>query len=157
MTMTRFSNGNELFGSLLDDMFSPARTSMSRSLLRMPEADVIETEDQIRVVMDTPGIRPSDIDVSLENNILTVSGERHAQGQEGDERHTWHVAERRYGRFSRSFMLPRDVDAERIDAEFQDGVLQISIPKAEKARRRRIEIRTGSESGDTRRIEGSAT
>ena len=153
MTMTRFTPRNEL-GSLFEDVFAPmVRGGASRNLLRGPEADVVETQNDIRVYLDIPGMRPDDIDISLENNILTISGERSAEWQEGDEKNTWHLSERRYGRFSRSFVLPRDVDADRIDANFDNGVLQLSIPKSEKARRRKIEIRSGTGSNG-REIEG---
>lgn len=156
MTMTRFTPRDELLGSLFEDVFSPlARGGTNRNLLRAPEADVFETQNDLQVVMDTPGMRTEEIEISLENNVLTISGERRADWKEGDEKHTWHLSERRYGRFSRSFVLPRDVDADRIAANFENGVLQLSIPKSEKARRRKIEIRAGT--GDGRQIEGEVS
>jgi HSP20 family protein len=135
--------------SLLDDFFSPLwQGSRMKDLLRAPEAEVVETQNDIRVVLDTPGITAEDIDISLENNILTVSGERKSSWSVSDAREaTWHISERRYGKFSRSFMLPRDVEQDRIEAGFDNGVLSITIPKSEKARRRRIEIRAGSNGG----------
>lgn len=143
-------------GSLLDEFFSPLIDgSRMKNLLRAPEAEVVETENDIRVMLDAPGMKPDDIDISLENNILTVSGERRASWSESEERNaTWHISERRYGKFSRSFMLPRDVEQDRIEAEFENGVLSITIPKSEKAKRRRIEIR-GGRTGGTRIEAGS--
>ncbi len=89
-------------------------------------------------------MRADDIEISLENNLLTVSGERRSEWREAEEeRLSWHLSERRYGQFSRSFVLPRDVDAERIQASFEDGVLLVSIPKSERSRRRRIEVHAG--------------
>lgn len=135
--------------SLLDDLFTPwLQGGRMSNLLRAPEAEVVETERDIRVLMDAPGMTGEDIDISLENNVLTVSGERRAVWTETEERNaTWHLSERRYGKFSRSFVLPRDVEHERIEANFENGVLGITIPKSERARRRRIEIRTGADGG----------
>src|SRR5690606_15026177 len=81
----------------------------------------------------------------LENNILTISGEKRQDREESDEKHRWHLSERRYGQFSRSFVLPRDVEQDNIEATFENGVLRVVIPKSERARRRKIEIRGGSD------------
>ena len=90
-------------------------------------------------VDEKPGLTPDQIDISLENNVLTVSGERKPEwSAEEGARLTWHLAERRYGKFSRSFVLPRDVDQERIAARFENGVLSIVVPKSDRSRRRRI-------------------
>ena len=83
----------------------------------------------------------------MENNVLTISGEKTDERVQGEKGDTYHLSERRWGRFSRSFVLPREVDQERIEAEFRDGVLTVTIPKSEKARRRRIEIRPGQSAG----------
>lgn len=135
--------------SLLDDLFTPwMQGGRMNSLLRAPEAEVVETENDIRVMMDAPGMTTDDIEISLENNVLTVSGERRSGWSELEERSaTWHLSERRYGKFSRSFVLPRDVEQDRIEAVFENGVLSITIPKSERSRRRRIEIRSGSDGG----------
>jgi len=147
---------NDLFDTMLGTLMAP-RMGMNRldNMLRIPEADVVETETEIRVVAELPGLRPEDVDLSLENNVLTISGEKREERTEGQDGRTWHLSERRYGKFSRSFLLPRDVDAERIEAQFQDGLLTITIPKSEKARRRRISINgNGSE---PRRVEAGST
>ena len=127
-----------------DQLFSSAfgnggRASNGGSLMRAPETDVLETEKEIRVVTEMPGLTRENIEIDVENNVLTIRGEKREQRTEG-EQGRWHLAERRYGTFTRSFVLPRDVDAESIQASFQDGVLTVSVPKSEKARRRRIEI-----------------
>ncbi|HEX6693468.1 MAG TPA: Hsp20/alpha crystallin family protein [Longimicrobiales bacterium] len=141
MTITRYRPATEPFNSLLDDVLVPfARMGSS---MRMPETDVVERQNEIRVVCELPGMQEDQVEVSMENNVLTISGEKsdeRVQGQEGD---TYHLSERRWGRFSRSFVLPREVDQERIEAEFRNGVLTVTIPKSEKARRRRIEVRPG--------------
>ncbi|CAN5153016.1 N/A [soil metagenome] len=111
----------------------------SGGLMRAPETDVVETEREIRVHIEMPGLKRDDLDVDVENNVLTIRGEKKEERTEGDEG-TYHIAERRYGTFTRSFVLPRDVEADDIAADFESGVLKVTIPKSEKARRRRIEI-----------------
>lgn len=138
MAVTQYHPTSDVFGPLVEEFFRPT----GRGMLRAPEADVVETTNEIHVLLDAPGLAPDEIDISMENNVLTVSGERKPSwsGDDDGGRLTWHLAERRYGKFSRSFVLPRDVDQERIAARFENGVLAISIPKSERARRRRIEV-----------------
>lgn len=135
---TRYSNP---FDQIFNDVFGTngGRTNGSSTLMRAPETDVVETEKEIRVVTEMPGLKRDNIEIDVENNVLTIRGEKREERTEG-EQGRWHLAERRYGTFSRSFVLPRDVDAENIQASFADGVLTVSVPKSEKARRRRIEI-----------------
>ena len=129
------------FDQLFDTVFggNGGRTNGGSSLMRAPETDVMETEKEIRVVTEMPGLKREHIEIDVENNVLTIRGEKREERTEG-EQGRWHLAERRYGTFSRSFVLPRDVDSENIQASFQDGVLTVSVPKSEKARRRRIEV-----------------
>lgn len=134
---TRYSDA---FDQLLNGVFANGgRANASSSLMRAPETDVLETEKEIRVIVEMPGLKRDNIEIDVENNVLTIRGEKREERTEG-EQGRWHLAERRYGTFSRSFVLPRDVDAESIQAGFADGVLTVSVPKSEKARRRRIEI-----------------
>jgi len=132
---------DQLFDSILGN---GGRLNAAGSLMRAPETDVVETEKEIRVVAEMPGLRREDIEIDVESNVLTIRGEKREERTEG-EKGRWHLAERRYGTFTRSFVLPRDVDGDRIEASFQDGVLTLVVPKSERARRRRIEI--GSRSG----------
>jgi HSP20 family protein len=142
MMVRQFQPANEVFGPLFEGIFGPGSAgNRLGNLMRAPAADVVETETDLRVMLELPGLAAEDVDIDLENAVLTVRGDKRELRSEGDEKHTWHLVERRYGTFSRSFMLPRDVDQERIEARFENGVLTISIPKSEKARRRRIEIR----------------
>ena len=142
MAITPYRPSTDLASSLFEDMFGPFSGWGGRmagtGLLRAPEADVVETEDQIRVLVELPGMQAEDVDLDVENNVLTISGEKREERRE--EKDTWHLSERRYGKFSRSFVLPRGVDQEKIRASFENGVLSVTIPKSEKARRRRIEI-----------------
>jgi len=104
-----------------------------------PAVDVRETAEEIRVRVELPGLARDDIQVSIENNVLTVAGEKKAEATEKDEG-DWHLMERRYGGFERSFTLPPTVNAAAIAAAFHDGILTIALPKVETARPRRIEI-----------------
>ena len=152
MAITPYRSGTDLLTPMFEDLFRPMRGWGGRmaEMLRVPDTDVVETENGIRVTLDLPGMRPEDVSVDLENNVLTVSGERREERTEGEESDTWHLSERRYGKFSRSFVLPREVEQERIEARFEDGVLRVVIPKSEQTRRRRIEIRNG---GGQERVE----
>ena len=134
-TSTRYA---EPFDQLFDTFFGGGRHG-DGTLMRAPETDVIETEREIRVITEMPGLKRENIEIDIENNVLTIRGEKREQRTE-DEKGRWHLAERRYGTFTRSFVLPRDVDADNINASFEDGVLTVSVPKSERARRRRIEI-----------------
>lgn len=154
MALMQYRPATDVLNPLLEDFLSrPIGGGRMSNLLRAPEADVIETESEIRVLMEMPGMKADDITIDLENNVLSVSGEKREERSEEDDRHTWHLSERRYGQFSRSFVLPRDVEADRIEARFEEGVLRVSIPKSEKARRRKIEIRSD---GGQQRIEAGA-
>lgn len=132
---TRYSDP---FDQLFSNVLGTGRQG-GTTLMRAPETDVVETEREIRVVTEMPGLNSKDIEIDVENNVLTVRGEKREERTEG-EQGKYHLAERRYGTFSRSFVLPRDVDSDGIQASFQDGVLTVRVPKSEKARRRRIEI-----------------
>ena len=139
------------FDRLFEAVTAPrGRTGAEGAMLRSPDTEVMETEEAIYVMMEMPGVRRDDLDIGLEANILTVHA---ARGVERVENARYHLSERRYGTFSRSFVLPRQVDVERIEARYADGVLRIVVPKTEQARRRRIEVRGG---GEPARIETSS-
>ena len=144
MAITPYRPSMDTFGPILDEFLRPVSGWGGRmgGLLRTPDADVVETETEIRLLVELPGMKAEDIHLDLENHVLTLSGEKREEREEQDDQNTWHLSERRFGRLSRSFMLPRDVEPEQIQAHFEDGVLQVTIPKAEKARRRRIQIQT---------------
>ena len=145
MAITQYRPSGDLFAPFFEDFFGrPGNGGRMSNLLRAPEADVVETEKDIQVSLEMPGMKADEIDIGLENNVLTIAGEKHQQRTEEDERNTWHLTERRYGQFSRSFVLPRDVDADAIQAHVEDGVLRVVIPKSEKARRRRIDVSSGA-------------
>jgi HSP20 family protein len=144
MSITRYQPSSDLFRSLFDDVVTPF--GRMGSSMRVPDTDVVERENSIEVVCELPGMHRDEVELNLENNILTISGEKQEE-RNPEKGETYHLSERRWGRFSRSFVLPREVDQERIEARFENGVLTVSIPKSERARRRRIEI-TG-QNGDS--------
>jgi HSP20 family protein len=147
MAITPYRPTTDLFRSLFDVPVPGSEWGgrmAGSDMLRAPSADVVETQDEIRVVVELPGMQPENVELSLENNVLTISGEKREERREEDRDNRWHLSERRYGRFSRSFVLPRDVEQDRIEAHFESGVLNVTIPKSERARPRRIEIQGGN-------------
>jgi len=107
----------------------------------MPVVDVSETSKEIIVNAEIPGVEAENIDVKLEGNVLTIKGERQREHEEEEE--NFHRIERSYGSFYRSLRLPSEVDAEKIKATYEKGVLRIVIPKAKKEVGKQIEISTG--------------
>ena len=105
-----------------------------------PAVNVEEGADELLLTAELPGLREEDVNVDIENNILTIRGEKREAREEGDEEQKYHVRERRYGSFRRTFTLPRSVQADAIQAEFDDGILTIRLPKAPEAKSRSIEI-----------------
>lgn len=104
-----------------------------------PDVDVEELENEFVVSVDLPGVDKKDVKVTIENNLLTIKGERRVEATE-EEEGRYHCSERCYGSFQRSFSLPRTVDSSRINAKHTDGVLTITLPKAEEAKEREIEV-----------------
>lgn len=128
---------------LFDDFFAPRSgwRSADEDIARTkwaPVADVKETDKAFLVFVELPGLGKDDIDVSLEQNVLTVSGER--RFMKDDNQESYHRLERFYGKFSRSFRLPRNVEPGSVKATFQDGVLALELPKTEEARPRQIKV-----------------
>lgn len=106
-----------------------------------PPVDVAEEKDKIIVRVEAPGMNENDLKVSFEDGLLTVSGER--QFERKDDRN-YHRIERTYGSFTRTFSLPRTVDANSIGANYRDGILEIEIPKLEEAKPKQIQINVGT-------------
>lgn len=103
----------------------------------VPPVDVAETQDRILVRAEVPGLKQQDIQIEFENGLLTLRGERKLEKTDGL---TWHRVERTYGAFSRSFTLPRTVDAEKITASYREGILEVEVPKREEAKPKQIRI-----------------
>ena len=105
-----------------------------------PHVDVIESDEELTLTAELPGLLENDITITLENSVLSISGEKSAIRDEDEIGRRSHVWERRYGSFNRSFTLPRTVRTEDIEAVFENGVLTIHMPKVPEARGRTIEI-----------------
>jgi HSP20 family protein len=105
-----------------------------------PQVDIFENKDQIVLEADLAGIKPEDVHISIENNLLNIHGERRFEKK--DEGDNFHRVERSYGSFTRSFTLPPTVSSENANAEFDNGVLRLTLVKREEAKPRRIEIKT---------------
>ena len=102
--------------------------------------DIYENKDQIVLEAELPGMNRDDFDLSVENNVITLRGERHFEKK--DETDNYHRVERAYGSFTRSFTLPNTVSADGATAEYSNGVLRVTLPKREETKARRIEIKT---------------
>lgn len=107
-----------------------------------PAFDVVETEDSIKLKADLAGMDPDDINIELQDSVLTVSGERRFQEEVKDDR--YYRIERRYGSFSRSLALPRAVDEDGIKAGYENGLLEVTVPKAAVATPKKITVVVGS-------------
>lgn len=111
-----------------------------RGVQYRPVVDILETEDELRVVADMPGARPGDIDINFDSGVLTIHGRVQERQPEGTQ---YVLREYGVGDFFRAFEVSENIDAERISADYSDGVLVLHLPKAERARARRIEVKSG--------------
>ena len=134
----------DLFSNRLSRVFGNTWDNTAPAGNWIPAVNVEEAADELLLTAELPGMREEDVTVNIENNILTIRGEKReayeAGGEEGDEEHNYHVSERRYGSFHRSFTLPRSVQPDAIEAEFDSGILTVRLPKAPEAKSRTIEI-----------------
>ena len=108
----------------------------------VPPVDIYEDAEAIRIVAEVPGVNPSDVKISLENNVLAIRGSKQQVAEQRTER--VHRYERTYGTFERSFTLPATVDASNIKATYEQGVLTVTLPKVEKAKPRQIEVQVAT-------------
>lgn len=104
-----------------------------------PTVDMSETKDSFIVKAELPGLDAKDVEVSISGDVLTIKGEKKKEEEEKDEHH--YRAERYYGSFQRSFQLPTSIKADKIEAAFDKGVLKVTLPKVEEAKKKRIEVK----------------
>jgi HSP20 family protein len=104
-----------------------------------PSVDIIEDEKEFLVKADLPEVKKEDVKVSVQNEVLTITGERRLEKEEKNKK--YHRVERSYGTFVRSFTLPEGADGTKVSAEFKDGVLKVHLPKTEKAKAKAIEVK----------------
>jgi HSP20 family protein len=133
--MNTYKQGFERF---FDEFLRPDQSEMTPSRW-LPAVDVSESGEQYFIHAEIPGLSRDEVKITLENNILTISGEKKLD-RELKER-DFHLTERSHGQFTRSFTLPSRVDSQAIKANFKDGVLEIELPKAPEAKAREIEIK----------------
>jgi HSP20 family protein len=160
LTRTR-ENPASLFGlqrlnRILDEAFGTIPFAENGNVITstwFAPTDVSEDSNSLQISMELPGVNAEDVKLSLESNVLTIRGEKRQQSEETNER--VHRYERSYGSFERTFVLPNTVDPEKIEAHYENGVLHVSIPKAERARPR--EIRVNATTGGTQVRTGSPT
>jgi len=143
LMLRRFAPSNDLLGvhrlnALLDDAFSGWPGNGVATSAWVPAVDVFEDKESLKIVAELPGLKPEDVKITMENNTLTLRGEKKQVAEEKTER--VHRYERSYGSFERSFSLPNTVDAEKVAAAFENGVLTVTLPKAEKAKPREIAV-----------------
>src|SRR5262245_26647957 len=103
-----------------------------------PYVDIFENEEAVVVKAELPGMKAREIEVRLENNVLMIKGERHFEKETKEE--NYHRVEREFGTFNRTFTLPASVNEEKVVAEYKDGILKITLPKKEEAKRKAIRI-----------------
>jgi HSP20 family protein len=137
------SEVNRLFDSFFG---GPGKGTAARRWV--PAMDLMETEDHLVLKADLPGLDRDDVSIEIKDGVLTVSGERKTENEErGDG---YYRVERAFGGFSRSLTLPRGIDADRVSAEFDKGVLEVRIPKPEEQKAHRVEIASAGVTGKGR-------
>ena len=145
---------NRLFNTFFDAPTTTGGGGGNGGAVRrwIPSMDLVETEEHFVLRADLPGLSEEDVSIELEDNVLTVSGERKAEHEEKKE--GFYRVERSFGQFRRSLTLPEGVDADKIAATFDKGVLEVRIPKPEERKPRKVAIQVGDR---TAAIEGSET
>jgi HSP20 family protein len=135
---------NQLFDRFFGRSFglSPFWSEAERMSF-IPNVDVVETDDAVRVSAELPGLDQKDIEISLDNDLLVIRGEKKSESEHKGR--TSYRAERRYGAFSRSVRLPAEVKTEKAEATFKNGVLTVTLPKTETTRAKRIAVKQASE------------
>jgi HSP20 family protein len=105
-----------------------------------PAVDISEDDKEYLVTADLPEVKKEEVQIGVENGVLTITGERKSEVDEKDEKKKYHRIERRYGRYVRTFRLPEDVDEEKIAADFENGVLRVHLPKGAQTASRKIKV-----------------
>ena len=150
--MFKLSNQPRKFRRASDSLVSSIEDEMSRmmdeffqgdsrpSTMFAPQMDIRETKDEVEVKVDLPGMKKEDVEILVEDNVLTIRGEKKDEREEGGEDEKYHLVERCRGTFERSVRLSHLVNSSKVKASFSDGTLCITMPKVEEAKPRKIEI-----------------
>src|SRR4051812_29549995 len=139
-TITRIDSFREL-ASFFENWAAPTGKDQLVAGIFVPPVDVYEDEHNLVLKVEIPGVNEEDLNVSLENNTLTIQGERKFEKEEKEE--NFHRIERRYGSFVRTFKLPNTVDAEKVEASYEKGILKITMAKRAEAKPRQIKVGIG--------------
>ena len=143
----------EAMNNLLEESFVRPRPGQAETTAGLA-LDVRETADAFVVTASVPGVDPADVDITILGDTLQIRGERREERSEGNEQEgRWLVRERRFGAFQRAVSLPMAVKASEANAEFKDGVLTVTLPKADQAKPRTIPVRTNRGQGEAQEIE----
>jgi len=134
------TNENKALKAQKDELLPEVNERTRDCRCFVPRADIYETEDEITIAMDMPGIRDEHVEISLEKNILTVNGYLFPQNPEG---YTLALSEYQAGDYERSFRISNQIDQDKIEAQYKNGVLRLTLPKAEEAKKRKIEVKAG--------------
>ena len=146
----------EPFSTELNRFFNTLWEQPSASRRWVPEMDLVESDDHYVLHADLPGMRQEDVSIEFNDGVLTIAGERKAEYERKEK--SFFRLERSFGKFSRSLTLPDGIDPDKIDASFNDGVLEVRIPKPEQRKPRRIDVAwNGGEKAEPATIEGNAT
>jgi len=144
MTLVRY-NPNRLWGGLTRDIDSVFDSFFKAPVMRagndadfMPRVDILDEKDSVKINVELPGMKKDDIKVTVDENVLTISGERKSETEE--KKQNYIRCERCYGSFTRSFTLPDDVDGEKITADYKDGILTVGLTKIEKPKPKEIMV-----------------
>lgn len=129
---------DRLFNQMLNTPWVPAPTEDVANRGFLPAVDIRETPELLLIVAELPGLDKKDVSITIENQVLTIAGERQFDKETKDE--TCHRIERSYGSFTRSFTLPTNLNTDKVEAKFDKGVLTIQVPKAEETKPRKINI-----------------
>ena len=129
---------DRLFNQMVNAPWNPAMTEDVANRGFLPAVDIRETPEQLMIVAELPGLDKKDVHITLENQVLTIAGERSFEKEVKNE--TCHRVERSYGTFSRSFTLPTNLKTDKVEAKFDKGVLTIVVPKAEETKPRKVTI-----------------
>lgn len=143
------------FARFFDTLATGNGTGNGNGQRWLPAMDLVEADDHFLLTADLPGLGPDDVAIEVQDRTLTISGERNASHERKEKGFV--RLERSFGKFSRTLTLPEGVDADRIAAAFGNGVLELTIPKPEERKPRRISIQDGGGASRQPAIEGSAT
>jgi HSP20 family protein len=145
MTLVKFNPARDLlsirdnFDRMVQDLFD-RRWDISESMGELtPAVNIEENENEYVITAELPGVKKEDVKITFEDGALSISGEKKVENE--DKKENFHRIERRYGVFSRSFAIPTSIVVEKIDASFKDGVLKVTLPKAEEAKPKQIEVK----------------